>query len=119
MNDNLLIPEPIKSAIKAANDHDTNCFLSNFSETAVLTDEGQEYLGIEAIRKWSDEKLIGAKVTFVITDIRSIGDKTVVTAEVDGDFDKTGLPDPFVMDLQFVTFGSKIKHLSFRLPEEK
>ena len=118
MNNNLLIPKPIKSAIKAANDHDTNSFLSNFVETAVLTDEGQEYHGIEAIGKWSDEKLIGANVTFVITDIKSSGDKTVVTAEVDGDFDKTGLPDPFVMALHFVTVGSKIKHLSFRLPED-
>ena len=86
MNNNLLIPESIRSAVKAANDHD-----------------GQEYHGIEAIRKWSDEKLIGADVTFVITDIKSSGDQTVVTAEVDGDFDKTGLPDPFVMALHFVT----------------
>ena len=119
MNNNLLIPEPIRFAVKAANDHDTNSFLSNFVETAMLIDEGQEYHGIEAIRKWSDEKLIGANVTFVINDIKSSGDKTVVTVEVDGDFDKTGLPDPFVMVLHFVTVGSKIKRLSFRLPEEK
>lgn len=119
MNNDLLIPEPIKSAVKAANEHDRNSFLSNFVETAVLTDEGHEYHGIDAIRKWSDEKLIGANVTFVINDIKSSGDKTVVTAEVDGDFDKTGLPDPFVMALHFVTAGSKIKLLSFRLPIEK
>jgi hypothetical protein len=118
MNNDLLIPEPIKSAVKAANDHDTNSFLSTFVETAVLTDEGQEYHGIEAIRKWSDEKLIGANVTFVIIDIKSSGDKTVVTAEVDGDFDKTGLPHPFIMALHFVAIGSKIKHLSFHLPDE-
>ena len=118
MNNNWLIPEPIKSAIKAANDHDSNSFLYNFVETAVLTDEGQEHHGIEAIRKWSDEKLIGASVTFVITDIKSNGDKTVVTAEVDGDFDKTGLPDPFVMALHFVISGSKIVRLAFHLPEE-
>lgn len=119
MNNNLLIPEPIKSAINAANDHDTNRFLSNFVETSVLTDEGQEYHGIEAIRKFSDEKLIGANVTFGIKDIKSSGNKTVVTADVDGDFDKTGLPDPFVMALHFETFGPKIERLSFRLPEEK
>ena len=119
MKTDLLIPEPINSAINAANDHDSNRFLSNFVETAVLTDEGQEYHGIDAIRKWSDEKLIGANVTFVITDTKSSRDKTIVTAEVDGDFDKTGLPDPFLMALHFVTVGAKIKHLSFRLPEEK
>lgn len=118
MNNNLSIPESVRSAVKAANNHDTNGFLSNFVETAVLTDEGHEYHGMEAIRKWSDEKLIGANVTFLITDIKSSGNQTIVTAEVDGDFDKTGLPDPFVMVLHFVTVGSKIEHLSFRLPEE-
>ena len=74
MKTDLLVPEPIKSAVKAANDHDTTGFLSHFAETAVLTDEGQEYHGIAAIKKWSDEKLIGANVTFDITDITISGD---------------------------------------------
>jgi hypothetical protein len=118
MKTDLFIPEPIESAVKAANDHDATGFLSNFAESAVLTDEGQEYHGIVAIKKWSDEKLIGANVTFDITDITNSGNSSVVTAEVDGDFDKTGLPDPFVMALHFVTSGSKIERLAFRLPEE-
>jgi len=69
-------------------------------------------------QRWSDEKLIGANVTFAITDITISGDSSVVTAEVDGDFDKTGLPDPFVMALHFVISGSKIVRLAFHLPEE-
>lgn len=118
MKTDLLIPNPIESAVKAANDHDTTGFLSNFAETAILADEGQEYHGITAIKKWSDEKLIGDNVTFDITDITISGDASVVTAKVDGDFDKTGLPDPFMMALHFVISGSKIKRLAFRLPEE-
>ena len=118
MKTDLLIPEPIKSAIKAANDHDSTRFLSNFAETSVLTDEGQEYHGIAAIKKWSDEKLFGANITFKIIGITNSGNNSVVMAQVDGDFDKTGLPEPFVMALHFVTFGSKIKRLAFRLPEE-
>jgi hypothetical protein len=118
MKPDLFIPEPIESAVKAANDHDSTGFLSNFAETAVLTDEGQEYHGAAAIEKWSDEKLIGDNVTFDITDITISGDSSVVIAKVDGDFDKTGLPDPFVMALHFVISGSKIKRLTFRLPEQ-
>ena len=118
MKTDLVIPEPIKSAVKAVNDHDTTGFLSHFSETTVLTDEGQEYHGIAAIKKWSDERLIGANVTFEITEITVGADVSIVTAEVDGDFDKTGLPDPFVMALHFVTSGSKIERLAFGLPEE-
>ena len=118
MKTDLLVPEPIKSAVKAANDHDTTAFLSHFSETTVLTDEGHEYHGIAAIKKWSDERLIGANVTFKITEITIRGDVSIVTAEVDGDFDKTGLPDPLVMALHFAISGSKIERLAFRLPEE-
>jgi hypothetical protein len=119
MKTDLFIPESIEAAVKAANDHDTIGFLSNFAETAMLADEGQEYHGIAAIEKWSDEKLIGDNVTFDITDIINNGDTSVVTAKVDGDFDKTGLPDPFVMELHFVTSGSKIERLEFHLPEEQ
>ena len=118
MKKNLIIPEPIKSAIEAANNHDSILFLSNFAETAVVIDEGHDYHGIEAIRRWSDEKLFGANVTFDVTGIKSSGDKSVVTEEVEGDFDKTGLPDPFILALDFVTSGSKIERLSFRLPDE-
>ncbi len=118
MKTDLFIPEPIGSAVKAVNVHDATGFLSSFEETALLADEGREYQGIAAIKKWSDEKLIGANVTFDIIGITTSGDTSVVTAKVDGDFDKTGLPDPFVMALHFVISDSKIKRLAFRLPEE-
>ena len=117
MKNNLFIHEPIKSAIEAANNHDSIRFLSNFAETAVVSDEGQEYQGGAAIKKWSDEKLFGANVTFNILDVRRSDDTSVVTAEVDGNFDKTGLPNPFVMALHFATSGSKIIRLAFRLHE--
>lgn len=117
MKNNLFIHEPIKSAIEAANNHDSILFLSNFAETAVITDEGHDYQGSAAIKKWSDEKLFGANVTFNIIGIRRSGHTSVVTAEVDGDFDKTGLPNPFVMALHFVTSGSRIIRLAFRLHE--
>jgi hypothetical protein len=116
MKTDLFIPEPIEAALKAANDHDTTGFLSSFAETAILADEGQEYHGIAAIEKWSEEKLIGDHVTFDITDITTSGDTSIVTAKVDGNFDKTGLSNPFVMALHFVISGSKIKRLAFRLP---
>ncbi|HKO96297.1 MAG TPA: nuclear transport factor 2 family protein [Pyrinomonadaceae bacterium] len=117
MKTGLIIPKAIEFAVKAANDHDAIGFLSHFAKTAVITDEGHEYHGLAAIEKWSDEKLFGDNVTFDITDIRISGDTRIVTAKVDGDFDKTGLPDPFVMALHFVMSGSKINRLAFRLPE--
>ena len=57
------IPQPIAAFIHATNTHNTDQFLAALTDTAVISDEGQDYRGIAAIKEWSDEKLIGAKVT--------------------------------------------------------
>jgi hypothetical protein len=111
----LQLQAPIIAFIEAINDHNTEEFLATLIDSAVITDEGQDYRGIAAIKEWSDEKCIGAKVTLKVIDMIDRNGKTIVTAELDGNFDKTGLPDPFYMDLHFVVSGEKIAALSFRL----
>ena len=59
------IPQPIAAFIRATNHHNTDAFLAALTDTAVITDEEQDYRGIAAIKEWSDEKYIGAKVTFL------------------------------------------------------
>jgi hypothetical protein len=44
--------------------------------------------------------------------------KTIVTLRVDGDFDKTGLPDPLLLDFHFTLDTNKIGALDIRLPGE-
>jgi hypothetical protein len=44
--------------------------------------------------------------------------KTIVTLRVDGNFDKTGLPDPLLFDFQFTLDTNKICELDIRLPGE-
>jgi hypothetical protein len=112
------IPQWIAAFIKATNAHNTHEFLSTLTDSAVIADEGQEYRGIAAIKAWSDEKYIGAKVTLDVVEVVNSNGKTTVTVKVDGNFDKTGLPDPFVMDLHFVVDGEKIARLSFHLVGE-
>lgn len=111
------IPKPIAHFIEATNHHNTDALLAVLSDTAVLSDEGHDYRGIGEIKKWSDEKLIGAKVT--LQPIRTVerSGKTIVTAKVDGNFDKTGLPDPFQMDFHFTIDSNKVTTLSIRFPE--
>jgi len=43
--------------------------------------------------------------------------QTIVTVKIDGTFDRTGLPDPLVMDLCFTIAGGKIAALTCRLTE--
>lgn len=112
------IPKSIEDFIEATNHHNSNALLAVLSDTAVLTDEGHDYRGIAEIKKWSEEKLIGANVILDPIRIVERGGRTIiVTAKVDGSFDKTGLPDPFQMDFHFTIDSNKVAALSIRFPE--
>lgn len=119
MSEKLQLPQTIQAFIEATNAHHSDEFLATLGESAVITDEGQEYRGIEAIKEWSDEKYIGAKVTLKVIDLISSNGGTIVTLKVDGNFDKTGLPDPFLMDFHFTIARNQIVALDLRLPGEK
>ena len=118
MSKELQVPRAIAAFIEATNSHNTDELLAALTHNAVITDEGQEYRGIAAIKTWSDEKYVGAKVTLEVVDAVNSGDKTIVTVKVDGNFDKTGLPDPFLMDFHFTTHAGRIAALNIRLVGE-
>ena len=118
MSKELQIPRSIAAFIEATNTHNTDEFLAALTDRAVITDEGQEYRGIAAIKEWSDEKYIGAKVTLDVVDVVNSNGRTIVTVKVDGNFDKTGLPDPFLMDFHFTTDTNKVTALNIRLAGE-
>jgi hypothetical protein len=119
MSKELQMPQPIALFIKATNAHKSDEFLAVLNKGAVIKDEGQEYRGIAAIKKWSDEKYIGARVTLDAVDLMNGDGKTIVTIIVDGDFDKTGLPNPFLMDFHFTIDRNKITVLDIRLPRDR
>ena len=118
MSKELQMPHAIAAFIEATNTHNTDEFLATLTDNAVITDEGQEYRGIAAIKTWSDEKYVGAKVTLDVVKVTNNGDKTIVTVKVDGNFDKTGLSDPFLMDFHFSTDTRQIAALNIRLVGE-
>lgn len=118
MSKELQLPPPIRAFIAATNARDTSGLFAALGASAVITDEGHEYRGVEAIKDWSDEKYIGAGVTLDPVNVINRDRKTIVTAEVDGNFDRTGLPDPFYMDFHFIVDGDKIAELNIRLAAE-
>jgi hypothetical protein len=118
MSKELKMPQPIAAFTKATNAHNSDELLATLTAGAVITDEGQEYRGIAAIKKWSDEKYISAKVTLDAVDLMNGDGKTIVTLRVDGNFDKTGLPDPLLLDFHFTLDTKKISALDIRLPGE-
>jgi hypothetical protein len=108
------LPPPIAALVAATNAHDTAAFLATFTDDAVLTDDGHDYRGAAAIKEWSDRQYIGKQVTLDVTGVDYRDGKIVVTAKVDGDFPKAGLPDPFEMDLHFAIDEARVAALSMR-----
>src|SRR5262245_53032397 len=105
------IPKPIATFIEATNRHNSDELIAVIAETAIVNDEGHDYRGIAEIKKWSDEKVFGARVTLEPIKVIERNTNTTVAMKIDGNFDKTGLPDPFVMDFHFTIDSDKITKL--------
>ena len=108
----LLLPEAVATFVRALNAGDVAAVVESFAELAVVNDELQEYWNRPAIGEWAAGQV---RQRFSI-DVRRLvrnGDNTVVTAAVDGAFDKRGLPDPLVLTFYFSSYAGKLVQLLF------
>ncbi|GHH84491.1 hypothetical protein GCM10018793_48990 [Streptomyces sulfonofaciens] len=96
------LPAPVRRAVDAANNGDTDAFLAAFAEDGAVNDWGREFRGHDAIRGWSDEEFIGKQVTLDITGTRADGDTVTVSAQVGG----SGFNGP--SDFAFIVEGDRI-----------
>ncbi|UQZ34133.1 hypothetical protein C2I18_11700 [Paenibacillus sp. PK3_47] len=110
-----LLPQVIQDFITAANRPDPEAYVDCFSEDALVFDEGKEWAGKAAITKWSNEHHFAANITLEPEQDKQHGEETIVVFKVDGDFDKTGLPDPLYLNFHFQIRNDKIKQLAIRL----
>jgi SnoaL-like protein len=113
------LSEKAAAYIRATNDHDAAAFISLFAGNAIVNDAGREFRGIEAIKAWSDREIFDAMVTLEVLAVADGNGETVVTTKVDGNFDKTGLPDPVIINHHITVDGEKIAGLTCRLAGEK
>jgi hypothetical protein len=112
------LPQTIAAYIRATNDHDVAAFIALFADGAVVNDVGREFRGRAAIKAWSDREIFGARVTLEVIDVADRDGETVVTTKVDGNFDRTGLPDPVIINHHCTVEGDKIVRLTCRLAGE-
>jgi hypothetical protein len=115
----LTLPKVAAEYVRATNDHDAAGFIAGFAENAVVQDAGQEHRGIAAIKAWSDREIMGAKVTLDVLDVNHRDGQVVITTRVDGNFDRTGLPDPVIIDHQMTVKDDKIDRLICRLASQQ
>lgn len=116
---NIKLQEPIETYFNTSNNPDPKKFISIFAEDAIVIDEGQEYVGLDKIQEWSAQHHFAAKLELEVTNVIEKNHITVVTAKVDGDFDRTGLPDPLLLDFHFTILKGIVSKLEILFPENR
>ncbi|MBM4073055.1 MAG: nuclear transport factor 2 family protein [Planctomycetes bacterium] len=113
------LPATAAAYFRATNNHDAAAFLVCFSESAIVNDAGREFRGMAAIKAWCEHEIIEPHVTLEVLDATSRDEETVVTTKVDGNFDRTGLPDPVIINHHITIEGDKIVRLTCQLAGEE
>src|SRR5580704_7252077 len=91
------LPSPVSAYVEATNAFNLDRFIAAFADDAVVNDHRDEFVGKEQIRAWAAREIIG--------------DHVALKAEVDGDFDKKGLPTPLVLAFYFSVERDRIVQL--------
>jgi hypothetical protein len=111
----LQLPPVVEAYIRTINDHDAASFVGLFSDDAVVDDIGKEFHGLGAINAWCVREIFDVQVTLEVVDCVNRETESIITAKVDGTFDRTGLPDPLILIHHIKVNNEKIVLLRCRL----
>ena len=107
----LNLPEPVANYVRAVNTGAKEEFPASFADDAVVVDVNRELRGLDAITAWAAADIFEAHVHFDVLDVTERQGRTIVRVRIDGTFDRTGLPDPLVMNHEFTVTEGKIAEL--------
>ena len=85
--------------------------MATFAEGAPVNDQLRDYWGKPAIRQWAEHDIVGEKLTMDVSKVINHYENFVVTANVDGNYDKRGLPEPLVLAFYFTIQSDSIVQL--------
>jgi ketosteroid isomerase-like protein len=105
------LPPVIARFIAATNAFDLDAWMDCFVEDAFLNDNHREFRGKAAIRAFAAREITGDHVTMDVTEVRRHYDMIAVAAKMDGDYDKTNLPNPLILSFYFTLAGDRIATL--------
>ena len=105
------LPRPVTAFVEATNSFDLERLLATLSDDALVNDQLCDYWGKAAIREWAARDVIGERLTMDVTTTVEHYGNFIVTANVDGTFDKRGLPDPLTLAFYFTLCGDQIVQL--------
>jgi ketosteroid isomerase-like protein len=105
------LPAPVSAYVAATNASDIEGLMATFAEDALVNDHRNEFANRDAIRNWAQREIVNDRVTMRVTGSTCRGNTVTVTANIDGNFDKTGLPAPLVLTFYFAVSGERIIQL--------
>ena len=105
--------------VRSINTHDRGAFLPLFAADAIVDDAGREFRGTAAIKERSDREIFDARVTLEVLNVSEHDGAAVIMTKVDGNFARTGLPDPVVINHHIAAESGKIVGLTCRLAGER
>ncbi len=105
------LPQVIRDHIAAYRRHDAEAFMATLAPDALVNDVRREFLGGQAIRAWADKEIFDPKVTLEIDATFEHYGNLIIRFRVDGDFDKSGLPDPLILTYYFAVQDYRITQL--------
>jgi hypothetical protein len=108
---NLILPPVVATFVRAANFMDLEVLLATFADDALVNDQLCDHRGEQAIRKWAAREILGERLTIHVVEVIEHRSHVVVTANINGDFDRRGLPDPLVLTFYFSLLGDQIEQL--------
>jgi hypothetical protein len=100
-NASVLLPPLIAGYVEATNSFDLERLMATFAEDALVNDQLRDYRGKPAIREWAKRDIVGEQLTMNVTKVIKHYGNFIVTANIDGNYDKRGLPDPLVLAFYF------------------
>jgi hypothetical protein len=112
-----VLSSPAEAFIRTINEADAASFLDLFTADARVEDAGRTIDGLESIRQRAEREIFTVNVAFEVLGHRHEDGEEVIAVKVDGSFDKTGLPDPLVMNQHLKIDGRKITRLACRIAE--
>jgi len=109
------LPRAVIAHLAAYSAHDPEAMIATLAPDALVNDNRREFLGHAAIRAWADKEIFGDNVTAKVERALDQYGDIIVHARVDGDYDKTGLPDPLVLTFYFSLRNEVITQLIITL----
>jgi ketosteroid isomerase-like protein len=118
-NETTQLPTVIQSFIKATNDHDSDAFINTFADDALVNDVARNFWGKDSIKHWADKEIIDVKVTLEADNIVEHYGDFIITALINGNYDKSKVPDPTYLDYFFTVNENQIVKLIITKNKEK